>query len=79
MNEIVNTFLLTRDKFMPEIHLKQPGFTYRLAVHLLKIKKEFKNLCKQEIQFIFTKMILTKFVFNMICLMVNNLQMNFIN
>ena len=28
MNEIVNKFLLAGDKFMPEIHLKQPGFTY---------------------------------------------------
>ena len=28
MNEIVNKFLLPGDKFMPEIHLKQPGFTY---------------------------------------------------
>ena len=27
MNEIVNKFLLTGDKFMPEMHLKQPGFT----------------------------------------------------
>ena len=27
MNEIVNKFLLARDKFMPEMHLKQPGFT----------------------------------------------------
>ena len=28
MNEIVNKFLLAGDKFMPEVHLKQPGFTY---------------------------------------------------
>ena len=28
MNEIVNTFLLAGDTFMPEIHLKQPRFTY---------------------------------------------------
>ena len=28
MNEIVNKFLLVGDKFMSEIHLKQPGFTY---------------------------------------------------
>ena len=28
MNEIVDKFLLVGDKFMPEIHLKQPGFTY---------------------------------------------------
>ena len=28
MNKIVNEFLLVGDKFMPEMHLKQPGFTY---------------------------------------------------
>ena len=28
MNQIVNTFLLAADKFMPEMHLRQPGFTY---------------------------------------------------
>ena len=28
MNQIVNKFLLVGDKFMPEMHLKQPGFTY---------------------------------------------------
>ena len=28
MNEIVNKFLLVGDQFMPEMHLKQPGFTY---------------------------------------------------
>ena len=28
MNEIVNTFLLASDKFMPEMHLGQPQFVY---------------------------------------------------
>ena len=28
MNEILNTFLLVGDKFIPEMHLKQPGFIY---------------------------------------------------
>ena len=28
MNEIVNKFSLAGDKFMPEIHLRQPRFTY---------------------------------------------------
>ena len=28
MNEIVNNFLLVGDKFLPEMHLKQPGFIY---------------------------------------------------
>ena len=31
MNEIVNTFLLAGDKFMPEMHLKQLGFTYSVC------------------------------------------------
>ena len=28
MNEIVNKFSLASDKLMPEMHLKQSGFTY---------------------------------------------------
>ena len=28
MNEIINKFLLAGNKFMPDMHLKQPGFTY---------------------------------------------------
>ena len=40
---------------MPEIHLKQPGLIIVLTDNLKKIK-EFKNLKKQEIQDIFTKM-----------------------
>ena len=28
MNEVVNKFLLVRDRFMTEMHLKQLGFTY---------------------------------------------------
>ena len=66
MNEIVNMFLLTGNKFMPEMYLRQPGFTCSASG-----KKEFKNLKKQEIQkFTFTKMNLIKFVFNMIWHMV---------
>ena len=38
---------------MPEMHLKQPAFTYSPCDHLLKIKKEFRNLQKQDIQNIF--------------------------
>ena len=28
MNNVINKFLLARDKFMPEIYLRQPQFTY---------------------------------------------------
>ena len=65
MNEIVNKFLLAGDEFMPEMHLKQPGFTYSACGPFTK-NKEFKNLKKQEIQAIFTKMNLIRLVFNII-------------
>ena len=29
MNEVVNKFLLAGNKFMPEIHIRELGFTYR--------------------------------------------------
>ena len=44
MNEIINKFLLVGDKSMPEMHLKQPGFTYSACDPFTKIKKEFKSL-----------------------------------
>ena len=42
---------------MPEIHLRQPEFTYSACDHLQKkiTKKEYKNLKKQEIHDIFIK------------------------
>ena len=33
MDKIINKFLLKGDKFMPKLHLNQPGFTYS-AKHL---------------------------------------------
>ena len=65
MNEIVNTFLLAGDKFMPEMHLRQPQFVYSACGPFTK-NKEFKNLKKQEIQAIFTKMNWIRHAFNMI-------------
>ena len=47
-------FLLAGDKFMPEMYLRQPGFTYCTCGPFTKIKKEL-NSKKQEIQDIFTK------------------------
>ena len=67
MNEIVNNFLLAGDKCMPEMHLRQPQFVYSACGPFTK-NKEFKNLKKQEIQAIFTKMNWIKHAFNMIWL-----------
>ena len=45
MNEIINKFLLAGDKFMPETHLKQPGFTYSACGPFTKKKEKIlKNL-----------------------------------
>ena len=43
MNEIVNKFLLARDKFMPEMHLKQPGFTYSACGPFTKNKERIQK------------------------------------
>ena len=69
MNEIVNNFLLAGDKFMPEMHLKQPGFTYSACGPFTKSKERIQNLKKQEIRAILTKMNLIRLAFNMIWLM----------
>ena len=39
MNEIANKFLLVRDKCLPEIHLKQLGFTYSACGPFTKNKE----------------------------------------
>ena len=43
MNEIVNTFLLVGDKFMPKMHLKQPGFTYSACGPFTKNKERIEK------------------------------------
>ena len=43
MNEIVNKFLLAGDKFMPEMHLKQPGFTYSACLLFTKNKERIQK------------------------------------
>ena len=70
MNKIVSKFLLAGNKFMPEMHLKQPHFTYSACGPFTK-NKELKNLCSLETQILFTEMSLIRPVFSMIWLMVN--------
>ena len=43
MNKIVNKFLLVGDKFMPEMHLKQPGFTYSACGPFTKNKERIEK------------------------------------
>ena len=58
MNDIINEFLLAGDKFIPEIHLRQPESTYIACGPFTKNKERIQKLKKQQqdIQDIFTEM-----------------------
>ena len=43
MNEVANKFLLAGDKFMPEMHLKQPGFTDSACGPVTKNKERIQK------------------------------------
>ena len=66
----MNKFLLACDKFKPEMHLKQPGFTYAACGPFTR-KKELKSLCRQAIQILFTETNLIEFAFSMMWHMAN--------
>ena len=69
MNEIVNKFLLAADKFMPEMHLKQPGFTYSTFGPFTKNKQRIQKFKETEDTNYIYKINLISLVFNMIWLM----------
>ena len=52
---MVNMFLLAGDKFTPEMHLRQPGYTYSACGPFTKNKERIKKYEKQKIQDIFIK------------------------
>ena len=43
MYKIINKLLLVGDKFMPEMHLNQPGFTYSACDPFNKNKERIKK------------------------------------
>ena len=43
MNKVINKFLLDGDKFMPGLHLGQPGFTYSACGRFTKHRKRIKK------------------------------------
>ena len=47
MNEIVNALLLVGDKFMPEMYLRQPGFTYCACRPFTKNKERTQRFKKK--------------------------------
>ena len=69
MNEVINKFLLPGDKFMPEMHLKQPAFTYSVCGPFTKNKERIEKFMQTGNTDFIYKNDLIKLVFNMICLM----------
>ena len=69
MNEIVNKFLLAGDKFMPEPHLRQPGFAYSTCGPFIKNKERMKKIKEIGYSRYIYQNELDKLVFNMTCLM----------
>ena len=65
MNEIVK-LLLAGDKFMPEMHLKQPGFTYSACGPFTKNKERILKFKETGDTSYIYKMNLIRLVFNMI-------------
>ena len=71
MNEIINKYLFAGDKFMPEVHLRQPGFTYSACGPFTKNKKRIEKFMQTGNTNFIIKMNLIKLVFNMIWHMVS--------
>ena len=43
MNDIINKFVLAGDKFIPKVHLRQPGFTYSACRPFTKNKERMEK------------------------------------
>ena len=48
MKEIINKVLLAGDRFMLEMHLKQPGFTYNACGPFTKNKRRIQKFLETE-------------------------------
>ena len=72
MNEIANEFLLAGDKFIPEMHLRQPGFSYSAYGPSTRNKQRTQKFMETEdyiYKIISTKMNWIELVFSMMWLM----------
>ena len=68
MKNVINKFLLAGGKFMPEMHLRQPQFTYSACGPFTKHKQRIQKFKETgDTNNIFTKMNWIKLVLLMIC------------
>ena len=69
MNEIINNFSLAGEKFMPEMHLRQRGFTYSACGPFTKSKERIQKFKETGDASYIYKNELERYAFNMIWLM----------
>ena len=65
MNEIASILLLVGDRFMPEMHLKPPGFTYSACGPFTKNKERIEKTIQAGNTDLFIKTILIKLVLSL--------------
>ena len=54
MNNIIDKFLLAGDKFMPEVHLRQPRFVYSACGSFTRHKERIKEFkCTGDTRYIY--------------------------
>ena len=69
MHDIINKFSLAGDKFMPEMHLREPGFTYSACGPFTKNKQRIQKFLETGDTILSTIMYWIKLVFYIIWLM----------
>ena len=69
MNNIINKFLLAADKFMPEMHLRQPRFVYSACGPFTRHKERIKEFKRTGDTRYIIEVNSIKLVFNTILLM----------
>ena len=66
MNNVINKFLLAGDKFMPEMHLRQPRFVYSACGPFTRHQERIKEFKRTGVRVIFIEMNSIKLAFNTI-------------
>ena len=69
MNNIINTFLLLGEKFMPQMNLRQPRFVYSACGPFTRHKEIIKEFKRTGDNVIFIEMNSINLAFNTILLM----------
>ena len=63
MNQIINNFLLAGDKFVSEMHFRQPGFTYSACGPFTKNKQRIQKFMPTGDIFISPVMFITGYIY----------------